>query len=280
MQPITVNGIELEYQIIGSGEPLLLIDPVLVGVFEPFLTHDVLKDRFQLIRYHKRGWAGSTHTPPPVAIADHASDAAALLAGLGIERAHVAGHSSGGVVAMQLALDAPDAVHSLTLLEPSPLVLSSAPAFLEAAGPVFAAHEAGDDEDAVAMFLSAVSGLDWDECHALIDHHAPGAIAQAVQDADTLFGIELPSLTVWEPDVERMAKVTQPVLSVRGADTDVLWVEIAQQLRAWFPDVEDLVVPDAGHLLLLQRPELVADGVASFLARHAIAPAMSESVRS
>ena len=45
--------------------------------------------------------------------------AVALLRHLGIERAHVVGHSSGGVMALRLALDAPEAVHSLILLEPA-----------------------------------------------------------------------------------------------------------------------------------------------------------------
>jgi pimeloyl-ACP methyl ester carboxylesterase len=56
-------------------------------------------------RYHKRGWVGSTHTPPPVSIADHAADAAALLEQLGVRRAHIAGHSTGASIAAQLALD-------------------------------------------------------------------------------------------------------------------------------------------------------------------------------
>jgi pimeloyl-ACP methyl ester carboxylesterase len=65
-----------------------------------------------------------------------------------------------------------------------------------------------------------------------------------------------------------MAKISQPVLSVVGANTQPLWFEIAAQLRAWFPDVEDLVVDDAGHLLQVQQPEAVARGIADFLARH------------
>ena len=63
MKRATVNGIELEYEIMGSGEPVLLISPVLTDGFLPFLSEPALADRYRLIRYHKRGWAGSTHTP-------------------------------------------------------------------------------------------------------------------------------------------------------------------------------------------------------------------------
>src|SRR5919107_1819965 len=108
MQSVKVNGIELEYELVGSGEPVLLISPVLADGFLPLVTQDALAGRYQLIRYHKRGWAGSTHTPPPVSIARHADDAAALLEHLGVPGAHVAGHSSGAAVAVQLALDHPE----------------------------------------------------------------------------------------------------------------------------------------------------------------------------
>src|SRR3954467_10485727 len=91
MRSVTVNGVELEYEMVGSGEPVLLISPVLADGFLPLLSDPAL-DRYQLIRYHKRGWVGSSPTPTPVSVADHAADAAALLAHLGLPCAHIAGH--------------------------------------------------------------------------------------------------------------------------------------------------------------------------------------------
>ncbi len=73
MQSVKVNGAKLEYEAVGSGEPVLLISPVLADGFLPLFEEPVLADRYKLIRYHKRGWAGSTHTPAPVSIADHAT---------------------------------------------------------------------------------------------------------------------------------------------------------------------------------------------------------------
>ena len=63
MKTATVNGVELEYELIGSGEPVLLISPVLADGFVPLVAEPSLAERYQLIRYHKRGWVGSTHTP-------------------------------------------------------------------------------------------------------------------------------------------------------------------------------------------------------------------------
>ena len=270
MESVTVNGIELEYEAIGSGEPVLLVSPVIADGFLPLLSEPALADRHRLIRYHKRGWAGSTHTPPPVSISDHAADAAALLDHLGVRRAHIAGHSSGAAVAAQLALDRPEMVHTLMLLELSLLSVPSGGAFLEEAGPVFEAYGNGDHSGAIAMFLSAVSGLDWNDCRALLDERVPGAVAQGTEDADTFFDVELPALAEWEFGPEQAAAIDRPVLSILGAETRPLWVEVAEFLRCSLPHVEERTITGVGHLLHIQRPEPVARVMAGFLERNAI----------
>ena len=50
------------------------------------------------------------------------------------------------------------------------------------------------------MFLRAVSGLEWQTCRELLKLRIPGAIHQAVKDADTFIGVELPALTDWTFD--------------------------------------------------------------------------------
>src|SRR6266496_1427461 len=180
MKTAEVNGVELEYEVVGSGEPVLLISPVLADGFLPLLAEPALADRYQLIRYHKRGWDGSTHTPPPVSIADHAADAAALLDHLRVPRTHVAGHSSGAAVAAQLALDRPERVHTLILLELSLLSVPSGEAFFQQVGPAFEAYGSGDHEGAVAIFMSAVSGADWVTSRVVLEECLPGAVARAI----------------------------------------------------------------------------------------------------
>lgn len=265
-----VNGVDLEYNITGQGEPVLLISPVLADGFLPLLSEPSLAHRYQLITYHKRGWLGSTHTPAPVTVSDHAADAAALLAHIGVRRAHIVGHSSGAAVAVQLAILRPEIVHTLALLELSLLSVPAAEGFLQKAGSAFEAYAAGRHETALAIFMSAVSGLDWDACRRVLDSRVPGAVAAAIRDADTFFGIELPALGAWTFGAAEAKHVAQPVLSVVGTDTEPLWIEIAMLLRAWLPQVEDCVIDGAGHLLQLQRPQAVADGLAGFFDRHGI----------
>lgn len=119
--------------------------------------------------------------------------------------------------------------------------------------------------------MSAVSGLDWPACRALLDERVPGLVEQTIADADTFFGVELPALTEWAVSLEQAAQVSQPVLSVLGARTGPLWVEVDAFLRSALPHVEQATIADAGHLLQLQHPEPVAHAIANFLARHPLA---------
>ncbi|HEX2339337.1 MAG TPA: alpha/beta fold hydrolase [Vicinamibacterales bacterium] len=79
------------------------------------------------MRYHRRGYAGSSPVRPPFSLSQQAADCRALLGHLRVERTHVVGHSSGGSIALQLALDAPEVVHSLVLLEPALLTFQAEP---------------------------------------------------------------------------------------------------------------------------------------------------------
>jgi 3-oxoadipate enol-lactonase len=266
-----VAGVELEYEVKGSGEAVLLIPPgPIAGSFVPFMSDRALVDGYRLIRYHRRGQAGSTSVAAPVSFAEHASDAAALLDGLGVGRAHVVGHSTGAAIALELAIERPDLAATVALLEPPLFSVPSAGAFLEAAGPLLEAYGAGDKETAMSGFLSAVSGLGWERARAVIDEHVPGGAERALVEADFFFASDLPALNEWAFGADRARAVSQPVLSVLGSDSDRLFVEGRDLLRSWFPRLDDQTVEGVGHLLHIQEPGPVARTIAEFLGRHPI----------
>jgi len=185
--------------------------------------------------------------------------------------AHIACHATGASIGAQLTLGHPEKVHTLTLLEPTLVSLPLGGAFLKAAGPVFEAYETGDHSGAFAAFVTAASGLDWGACRALLEERIPGVVTQSINDADTFFGVELPALAGWTFGPEQAAAIRSPVLSVIGAETQPLWMEIAEFLRSSIPHVEECTIDGVGHLLQIQRPAPVARAMAGFLARNSTA---------
>jgi pimeloyl-ACP methyl ester carboxylesterase len=271
------EGVELEYEVRGNGEWVVLIHAgVFADWFKPLLEETSLNEHYRMLSYHRVGYAGSSRLSGPVSIAQHAAHCRSLMRRLGIERAHIVGHSSGGNIALQLALDAPDVVRSLCLLEPALLAAPSGPqagaAVIGSAtdlGLVMQRYAAGDKAGALDIFMRGVSGPDY---QVILEQSLPaGAFEQAVADADTFFGQELPELRRWSFTREDAGRVTQPVLAVIGAkSTEVTPVFGKRQelLLSWLPNVEAFVLPDATHLLHAQNPGGMARGLAAFFARH------------
>ena len=116
--------------------------------------------------------------------------------------------------------------------------------------------------------MSAVSGLDWNTCRELLETRAPGVVDQSIKDADTFFGVELPSLAAWTLETAQATAIVQPTLSVLGSETHPLWVEVAAFLRTNLPNIEQAEIEGVGHLLHLQRPDSVAAAISEFLHTH------------
>jgi pimeloyl-ACP methyl ester carboxylesterase len=128
MNRAALEDIELEYKVAGAGEPVVLIHPGnFADWFMPLLNEPALTDCYRLVTYHRVGCVGSSHIAGPVSLTQQVAHCRSLLRYLGIEKAHhIVGQSSSGNIAMQLALDAPEAVHSLAILEPALMSVPSA----------------------------------------------------------------------------------------------------------------------------------------------------------
>jgi pimeloyl-ACP methyl ester carboxylesterase len=263
----TLNGAEIEYELRGTGDPLLLIHgSILADAFRPLVIEREIADHYRVIYYHRRGFAGSDRAKSPFLIPQQAADCRALLEHLNIPRAHVAGHSYGAVTALQMALDSPDLIRRLALLEP-PLLgsIPSGPAFGEAMAPIADMYASGDKSGAADAFLREVNG---DEYRQVIDARLPaGAFDLAVTDLDTFFQVEMPALQEWQFTAADAKRITVPVVSVIGEESAPVFTESHHLVMQWIPQAEKLRIPEAGHGLQIMNPSAVAGGLSRFFAQ-------------
>ena len=112
---LACNGIRTRYDVEGDGPPLLFIAGN--GMDRTCFKDQVpaFAKHFRCITYDLRGIGESEVTPADYTVRDMASDALALLDGLKIDRAHVAGYSLGGCIGQEMALAAPQRVATLSL---------------------------------------------------------------------------------------------------------------------------------------------------------------------
>lgn len=270
MKRTRIDGAELEYEIVGIGEPVIFIHGAFIAdTFRPLLTEPILLERYRLIIYHRRGYANSSPASASGSVAGEAADCRRLLRYLGVDRAHAVGHSYGGAVALQLALDAPELVHSLALMEPALMVGASAPGYRESLVQSIERYRKTGAAAVVDAFLEAR----WPGYRPALDRVLPGAFEQAVADAGTTFERELPGLLDWLFGEAEARHVRQPVLSILGGDSDALsprFVEAHQLLLAWVPDAEGVVLPGTTHMMQLQDPRGTAKALAAFWTRHPV----------
>ena len=126
-------------------------------------------------------------------------------------------------------------------------------------------YSAGDKSGAVDTWARGVFGRDY---RGPLEQGLPGVIDQCVADADAFFAQELPALQSWSFTQEDASRVTQPVLAVLGENTAPSFPERLELLRSWLPNVEPFELPGATHMLHLETAEAMAEGLASFYARH------------
>jgi 3-oxoadipate enol-lactonase len=116
MAAAKVNGIDVYYEVHGSGERVVLISGTGGDLrSDPNRAKSLLAQNFEVLMFDQRGLGQSGKPDVPYAMADYADDAAALMVALGWDRAHVMGISFGGMVAQQLVLRCPEKVDKLVL---------------------------------------------------------------------------------------------------------------------------------------------------------------------
>lgn len=267
MKTAHVNDIDIQYELTGQGEPLLLIHGSNIATGLRPLATALSRHTPSLspVRYHRRGMGGSTGRDWPISVEQQAADALGLLDALDLPSAHILGYSYGATIAIETALAAPDRTRSLILLEPILSEVPSSHAFFSGMDPIMSRYAAGDMAGAVTATFAALGGQDWPE---LVATAGPDAFDIAVRDTEMFYRTEWPELTTWTFSPARAATVNTPVLSVLGTRSGPFFNEGRQLIHQRFPHYADADIPDTNHLLYLQAPEVIATEIAHFLKQH------------
>ena len=250
------NGVELAYVELGDpkGPPVLLLH----GYTDSSRAWTIVAPhllRNRLIIPDQRGHGSSAIPACCYSMTDFANDAVLLLDALGVDRAAVAGHSLGSIIAQQLAAHHPDRISAIALIGSTALA------------PV----KRGDWMWTQIMALKAPVAANrafLDEWLASPTPVDPRYLAFAEREIT-----ETP-LAVWhaiprervEVPVGRLApEVKAPVLILSGGKDALFPAEHHRALVAAFPTARAVILADLGHNLILERPHEVGPLLAGFL---------------
>lgn len=248
-----VNGAKLFYESAGAGRPLVLIHAGIADSRMWDAQMDAFAREFRVVRYDLRGFGRSTVPPEPFA---HHEDLAALLRILETSGAVVVGASYGGNVATAFALEHPEAVEALILVNSR--VANEAPTddLREAWAAVDALWEAGDIAGANELELRM-----WVDGPTRTPDEVDSAVRALVGDMNGALLARVEELeAAGERDIEppahaRLAEIRVPTLAIVGEldQADVLAGN--DRLVAAVPGARRATIAKAAHLPSMEHPE-------------------------
>ena len=266
MSAARVNGVELYYELNGSGEPLVLVhgswgdhhnwDPVV----------SALAESFRVLAYDRRGHSASERPAGQGSVFDDADDLAGLIDELGLGPAHVAGNSFGAVTALRAATRRPEVFRSLIAHEPPLFPLLAGTELEPALGEVerridavVGLLEGGDHEGAARLFVETIAfgpGA-WDE--QLTPEMREVCIANAptfldeVRDPDAL-----------QMDLDALAGFDRPALLTSGTESAPFFGPVVDMVAESLPRSERVTIDGADHVPHISVPGRYVELVTTF----------------
>jgi pimeloyl-ACP methyl ester carboxylesterase len=267
MPRITANGITINYEQQGDGEPLILI---------PFLTADNACYAFQVAEYAKhftcfsldlRG-TGESDKPEGACTTElYADDVAAFMQAAGISRAHISGLSLGAAIGMWLAAKHPDKVKSLSLHSP----WSKSDQYLKTVveGWQVMAKALNSIPDLVIQgifpwcFTPELYATKYDYIQSLCDFvrsRPPMSVDAFMQQSNAVIAHDVQS---------QLGKITAPTQITFGRHDQVTSLRYSESLTSGIKNSEFLIFETCSHAPIYESVEEFNAKTLEFLKKHA-----------
>jgi pimeloyl-ACP methyl ester carboxylesterase len=266
MPVVEANGINIYYQLAGEGEPLVLISGLSYGLWYWHRVVPLLAPHFRVITFDNRGVGQSDAPPGPYTGSMMAADTAGLLDALGIERAHVLGHSMGGYVAQALALEHPQRIDRLVLASTNFGGPNQIPPSAEAMA--ILTDVSGDPVERFMRGLKISTAPDFAETNEAfvaewLAYRTENPIEPVAYQAQLAVGLAL--LAPEGAFDGRLHQITASTLLLMGEHDGVIPPGNAALMAAQIPGSTVMILPDAGHHFTLEIPEATAATITGFL---------------
>jgi pimeloyl-ACP methyl ester carboxylesterase len=266
MATIHVNGVDIDHEIAGSGETIVLVHGSWVDRGNWETVAGLLAEDFRVISYDRRNSSRSGRTPGVATRRANEDDLAALIEATCEGPVHVCGNSYGGLVSLGVASRRPDLVRSAAVHEPPAIGIADegesarlVAGILVTVDEVIREVEEGDHEGAARHFVEdvALGPGTW--------AFLPEVFRDACKRNARTFAAEASDPDWLALDLEALGRTPARLLLSNG-DASPYWLQlVAERLGARVPAIRSAVVHGAGHSPHVTHPADYAALVADFV---------------
>lgn len=272
MPSAEINGFRMYYETHGAGPALVMIHGGLgggEGCAQMMLHHAAaLSPDFQVIAYDRRA-AGRSATPADgYSIANYAADLRALLQHLGVDQAHILGSSAGGPIALRFALDYPQSVKTLLLINTMTYVQESERAVRQQE--LNAIRQAEKEQGRAAAVETGLTAR-WPGLQESDPAQFAKLRAINLEQYDGIVKTIQSYLDIGDSLESRLSELTMPTLIVHGDADSRINVDCGRQLHQGIAGSQLHIIPGAEHGLLTNEPAQTRGLILNFLAQAAAA---------
>jgi len=222
----------------------------------------LLAERLFVVTFDCRGMGESERRDEAYTLADEVGDVLAVMDAAGLERSAVYGRSRGGMLAQELVLSAPERVSHLVLSGTS----HRGPGSVGYTEPVQRAMNFTPDMTREQIFETqniAMAAPGWKERDPEAFAYT---LARDLEAPPRRFAVQHQqgAIASWTSH-DRLGRIQVPTLVICGEDDGMVPPENSRQLAAKIPGARLELIPQCGHLPMLEKPEEVARLVLDFL---------------
>ena len=261
-----LTDVRCYYELLGEGEPLLLIPGlgVTAAVWEPIVPE--LADHFSLILVDNRGMGRSVPKRQPTTLGDFCSDLVELLDHLQVERSHVLGLSLGGVIAHRFAVDHATRVNRLVLASCTDKFTPYLRHVALLLGQTL--RRLRSTAFAQTMEVMGTSPVYLDAQPDLVEQRVKEKCAQNIPPR--AIGRQLRCLA--SSEVENQDPITAPTLVIAGEHDFLIPNCYAKEMASRIPGSRFVMIPGGGHNPLVECPDEVLPLITDFLKDARLSP--------
>ena len=255
------ENLNIYYEIIGQGQPLVMIRGVGSNVDHWYEQVPVLSKKYQLLVFDNRGIARSSDPGGSFSTKNMAADTAALMEALGIKKAHVLGYSMGGMIAQELALAYPEKIIGLILVATDCGISLRIKAQPEYSRLFTEMIRLGTNEAKTAAAGCLFAKQTFESRPDVIQRYAEVSLRFPAPQKT----LERQWEAITRHDAcDRLQNITAPTLVITGSEDVLIPPENSRVLAERIPDAQARSI-DGGHLFVVEQAQQFNEAVLDFL---------------